>query len=296
VRRRIAARRRPAALGAALLLVLTSSHAAEPASPKVEPDVQALQESMREGLEALHAGRPADAVDVFREVLTRMPSHYGARYQLAVALDAVGDHAWAELLWQEVQTNARAVGDLATAETASRRATSARRAASMKEGLRLLQDAGDPDAAAEVFRQVLADLPTHYGAAFHLACALERSDRPDAAIEPWRRVLEMARGYHDARTQARARQAIVALETDAIMKRGLEELYDRRRPWEAAQRFRSVLAIWPSHYGATYQLAVALDEAGRPDEALSHWKQALEMAQSYRDEPVVAAARARLAR
>jgi tetratricopeptide (TPR) repeat protein len=250
---------------------------------------------MTEGIEALYGGRPARAVAVFREVLAAMPSHYGASYQLAVALDAVADHGQAELQWQEVVRSARAAGDAATADLASQRAAAARRAARMKEGLRLL-DESEPEKAAEVFRQVLAELPTHYGASFHLARALERSGRPDEAIDLWRVVLKMAQGYHDGPTQEIAGEAIVGLETTPIMEQGLAELYEHRRPEEAAKRFRSVLEVLPTHYGATYQLAVALDAAGLADEARPFWEKALEMARSYRDEAVVVTAQARLTR
>jgi len=48
------------------------------------------------------------------------------------------------------------------------------------------------------------------------------------------------------------------------MQAGLDALYKQGDPSEAATRFRQVLARNPDHYGATLQLAKALDEqAGR---------------------------------
>src|SRR5262245_2979518 len=45
------------------------------------------------------------------------------------------------------------------------------------------------------------------------------------------------------------------------MKAGLDALYQRNDPAAAATQFRKVLAANPSHYGATLQLAKALDRA-----------------------------------
>ena len=50
----------------------------------------------------------------------------------------------------------------------------------------------------------------------------------------------------------------------------------------------------PAHYGAHYQLAVALDLANRPAEAREAWAHVLTMAQANRDQATEAKARARL--
>ena len=55
------------------------------------------------------------------------------------------------------------------------------------------------------------------------------------------------------------------------MLAGLDDLYQRHEPDAAADSFRQVLAINPAHYGATLQLAKALDRAGSPDQALPLW-------------------------
>lgn len=47
----------------------------------------AEQALMGEGLGFLERGGPAAAASVFRRVLATNPSHYGAHYQLATALD-----------------------------------------------------------------------------------------------------------------------------------------------------------------------------------------------------------------
>jgi hypothetical protein len=83
---------------------------------------------------------------------------------------------------------------------------------------------------------------------------------------------------------------------EAIMKAGLDALYTRNDPVAAATEFRTVLAVNPTHYGATFQLATALDRAGKSDEALRYWQKMLSMADAANDGATAATARARLAR
>lgn len=52
----------------------------------------------------------------------------------------------------------------------------------------------------------------------------------------------------------------------------------------------------PNHYGATFQLARALDQAGKPAEARPLWEKALEMAEGFKDAKTAEMAKDRLAR
>jgi len=79
------------------------------------------------------------------------------------------------------------------------------------------------------------------------------------------------------------------------MRAGLDALA-KGDPGAAAGEFRKVLERNPAHYGATYQLAAALDRAGKGAEARPLWEKVLKMAEGYNDKATVAAARARLAR
>jgi len=65
-----------------------------------------------------------------------------------------------------------------------------------------------------------------------------------------------------------------------MMDRGVNLLYKASDPVGAEQNFRAVLARNSKHYGARYQLAVALDRGGRPAEARNEWTQVLQEAQS----------------
>ena len=78
------------------------------------------------------------------------------------------------------------------------------------------------------------------------------------------------------------------------MRAGLVYAYRLRDGATAADRFRSVLAIDPAHYGAHYQLAVALLAAGRHDEALAAWSRFRPMAEAIGDQASLDAAPAEL--
>jgi tetratricopeptide (TPR) repeat protein len=81
-----------------------------------------LQEArMTEGLGLLSNGNPLAAAAKFREVLAFNPTHYGATYQLATALDKSGQSAQARPLWEKVLAMAVMYKDSRTAETARNR-------------------------------------------------------------------------------------------------------------------------------------------------------------------------------
>jgi tetratricopeptide (TPR) repeat protein len=82
---------------------------------------------------------------------------------------------------------------------------------------------------------------------------------------------------------------------DTLMQAGLGALYTRHDPEAAAAQFRQVLDRNPTHYGATYQLATALDAAGKRDAARPLWTKVLEMADGYHDAATANTARERLA-
>jgi hypothetical protein len=82
----------------------------------------ALEEQMAKGIDLLHVkGRPADAVAVFEEVRSAWATHYGARYQHALALEQSGQNGAAEGAWLQFLDVAEATdnrGDIQTAKAA----------------------------------------------------------------------------------------------------------------------------------------------------------------------------------
>jgi hypothetical protein len=87
---------------------------------------------------------------------------------------------------------------------------------------------------------------------------------------------------------------IAAKEIQTLMQMGLDALYKQDDPNGAAARFRQVLARNPDHYGATLQLAKALDRAGKPEEALPVWRKMLQMAEDADDAETIHTVRTRL--
>ncbi len=167
----------------------------------------------------------------------------------------------------------------------------------MNAGVHSLRTLNDPEEAAGLFRKVLEHNPTHYGATFQLAAALDAAGRPSEARPVWEKVLTMAEGYRDAETAAAARARLArpdAVSEEATMKVGLAALYERHDQAAAATAFRKVLERNPTHYGATFQLASALDAAGKRSEARPVWEKVLAMAERYDDAATASAARARL--
>lgn len=83
-------------------------------------------------------------------------------------------------------------------------------------------------------------------------------------------------------------------EAPALMQAALAAFYERNDAHSAVEKFREVLQRQPLHYGATYQLAKALDRDGRPAEAAVWWAKVLEAAELVGDTTTARQARERL--
>ena len=170
-------------------------------------------------------------------------------------------------------------------------------AALMERGVSLLYQSADPIGAETAFREVLQRNPSHYGAQYQLAVALDRGGRPGEARTRWQSVLDNAERIQDTATARTARARLAAPDTAseaAMMALGLDLLYRQKDPTAAAAQFRDVLRRNPTHYGATYQLATALDQSGQERQARALWEKVLGMASTYRDTATARTARRRL--
>jgi protein O-mannosyl-transferase len=132
------------------------------------------------------------------------------------------------------------------------------------------------------------------------AAALERLGRVDEALAEYRattaidavnsgawlaqgRLLEGRGEWQDA---ARAFDRALAADptsSDAAMRAGLVYYYRLGDAATAVDRYQTVLSIDPHHYGAHYQLAVALLGAGRRDDALAAWRRFVPLAEAIGD-------------
>lgn len=156
----------------------------------------------------------------------------------------------------------------------------------MRAGLDALYTRRQPAEAVEDFQKALAASPNHYGANFQLAAALEQAGRKDEAAAQWQKVVTMSTAINDAATARIARSHLIGAGPrgqDALMRDGLDALYTRRQPAEAVEDFRQVLASNPGHYGANFQMAYALELAGKKDESRIYWMKTLTMAVANHD-------------
>ena len=115
-------------------------------------------------------------------------------------------------------------------------------------------------------------------------------------------MIAMAEAARDKETAAVARarlgQLAVTAEPsgeEAVMKSGLDLLYTKHDPNAAATQFRKLLERNSNHYGATFQLAAALDQAGKKAEARPIWEKMLKLAEAANDKETLKSARDRLA-
>ena len=167
----------------------------------------------------------------------------------------------------------------------------------MERGTQQLYQSGDPIAAEVTFREVLAKNPSHYGAHYQLAVAMDRGGKPLEARAEWNEVLRLAESFNDSVSAQAARARLGSPDTASqagLMARGLDLMYKQHDPGAAIERFNEILKRNRTHYGATYQLAVALDRANRGAEAKQVWQRVLPMAIQYKDQKTIDTARARL--
>ena len=130
----------------------------------------------------------------------------------------------------------------------------------------------------------------------YLGKVLQKLGRASEASAAYRRAIDLNPLDNEPK-EALARLGQSSPESEeAMMAIGLHALYSLHKPIDAALQFRLVLERNPNHYGATFQLARALDEAGKPDEARVLWEKMLGLAQAASDTETITTVRARLAR
>jgi protein O-mannosyl-transferase len=147
--------------------------------------------------------------------------------------------------------------------------------------------AGNLPEALRAAERAAALAPDYDRAHVNLGIVLATMGRGWDAAAAFRRALEL-------NPDDRQTRATLALVT--AMQAGMDALYARGDPEAAAVEFRKVLERQPDHYAATFQLATALDRAGRPADARVYWEKLLGMAERQQDSRAVATIRARLAR
>jgi Flp pilus assembly protein TadD len=131
---------------------------------------------------------------------------------------------------------------------------------------------------------------------FYLGQALQKLGRRSETAAAYEKALQLDPRYNEARVALGLLGKSDGQNDSATMSAGLDALYKRRDPNSAIVEFRKVLALSPNHYGATFQLAMALDQAGKSNEARPLWEKMLKMAEASNDKETIATVRGRLLR
>jgi tetratricopeptide (TPR) repeat protein len=175
----------------------------------------------------------------------------------------------------------------------------------------LARRAGDVPGALRWAARAVGCNPRLALAGYYHAFALEQAGRTDEALAEYRRTTALDDQHHDAwlgqgrLLEARGEwaAAVAAYETaaavnptsaDAAMLAGLVHHHRLGQSAVAVERFRRVLQIDPDHYGAHYQLAVALLASGRTAEARAAWRRFERLAAAIGDRTSIARAPAAL--
>ena len=127
--------------------------------------------------------------------------------------------------------------------------------------------------------------------------ARRTTDIDPQAVDAWMqqgRLLEQGERWADAAAAYDGALAADPTLTDAAMDAGVLYHYRLGDSARAAARYRAALAAVPTHYGAHYQLAIALFATGAEVDAVAAWRAFVPLAEAIGDQASLARAPARL--
>lgn len=155
-----------------------------------------------------------------------------------------------------------------------------------------MEDRRPAEAAAEA-RAALEGDPANEWALLALAGAQQMQGQPSDAAETYRRLIAVNPNSLSGRIQQAGlltklgrlaeatddqAQAVALAPNDLALREALAELLARQRRFaEAAKAYEEILARDPAHVRAHAGLGYMLLFAGRKDEALAHWREALRL-------------------
>lgn len=154
---------------------------------------------------------------------------------------------------------------------------------------------GDAAKAQALYQQVLAERPDDPDATLGLAVSLHRQRQHEAAWAAYQRSLQIWPDNDTARTgmlailsdsdpataESRLQEWVQSRPHDAAAQAALGNLLGRQGRWpEALGPLTLAQSLAPGHAAYAYNLAVALDQARRYEEALRMYRQALQQGAS----------------
>ena len=213
---------------------------AEPVGPPAPPDPAELLYSGARA--AAEEGHPDAAMAMYRELLSRYPRHVRARNNLALLLDAAGNHA----------------GALAELDRALE--TDPEHTTLLTNRGALLGALGRYAAAERDLRRVLRVEPTNAEALFNLGVVMTKKGLWSEAVPLLRHVTELApdRG-----------------QVFYYLGEALNHVDDLAG---ALAAYQSAVELQPSNARALYGLGIIYDRLARPDDAAAMYRRSREVA------------------
>ncbi len=284
-------------------------------------DEMALAELFTAALEHHRAGRLAEAMAGYRQVLDQAPGLPDALYLLGTALLQGGDSVQAVGLIEQaidaagIRTggggpeHAPLFGNLGSALQACGRIDES--IAAYRRALALAPDQvetrgnlgnvllarGEAAAAAETYRAVLAIKPDFAECWFNLGVAQTALGDPEAACESYRAAIRLRRGYADAHNNlgnlllaaGRLSDGLEALRAAAaadprsadIAINLASALHAAGQADMAIARYREIMTVHPREAGAPFNLGNALLGRGDRDGAAECYRRAIALRPDY---------------
>lgn len=242
--------------------------------PKPQPSRQPTPAELQPVIQALNAGALAQAEAEARALLGRYPQAFFPLNLLGVALEQQGKFAEAVPVYRKALALEPKAAELHFNLGA------------------VLARLGEREQAVASYRRALALKPVLAPAWFNLGIALQESGELDEAADCYRKATGLEPGFYEAwgnlgtvlqrrgllEQAAECYQKAVAIRPHALGLFNLATaLRDQGRHDEAAQRYLAALELDPRHVDAHNNLGEIFRDKGRMDDALRCYRAALEL-------------------
>jgi tetratricopeptide (TPR) repeat protein len=238
-----------------------------------------IEEAFRLAVQHHTQGRPAEAENIYRQIISQNPNHADSYYMLAALGYEHGRGADALPL-------ARRAVELSPGNADFHILTGV-----------LLATTGQTDRAIESFQQAAALRPNDPASLNNLANALRQAGRPEEALQVYQQAQLVQPDFPEVYANmsnalldlGRAEEAIDACKKAITLQPGYSGAYNDMgnalkylgRYDEAIGAYKQAIAFQPSNADAVYNLANAQKETGDIDQALSTYRQALSLRPNF---------------
>jgi len=234
-----------------------------------------IEEAFRTAVQHHTEGRPAEAENIYRQIIAQNPSHADSHYMLAALGYEMGRGQDALPLAQRATQLSPGNADF-----------------HILTGV-LLATTGQTDRAIESFKQAAALRPNDPAALNNLANALRQAGRAEEALGVYQQAQLIQPDFPEVYANqsnalldlGRAEEAIESCKKAITLKPGYSGAYNDLgnaykylgRYDEAVENYRQAVNFQPTNAEAVYNLANAYKERGELDQAISTYRQALSL-------------------